>query len=214
MAELYDTAFSTVNWPYSMALTLIVLYWLLVVIGLLNVETFDFDVDADVDVGGDADFDGGELETGTAGGFSMLGFLNMGEVPIMFYATIVVLCMWVNSVKLNEWFNPEGNGWFALALAIPNFFASVFVAKLVLQPVRIYRRKRQHKTSLVGKVCVVTSLELNNKFGRCEVPTDSSPILVNARTAKNEVLLKGDPAVIVKHLPEEGFFIVTRQNWE
>jgi membrane protein implicated in regulation of membrane protease activity len=150
----------------------------------------------------------------SAGGFSILGFLNMGEVPIMFYASIVALCMWVNSVKMNQWFNPDGSTWFALALAIPNLMFAVLLAKVLLEPVKIYNRKRQRTSSLVGKVCVVKSQEINEGFGRCEVATDSAPIIVNARTENGEVLKQGDPAVIVRQLPEQGFHIVTKQNLE
>ena len=163
-----------------------------------------------VDALGDGVTDLGE----GAGGFSLLGFLNMGEAPIMFYASIVSLCMWVNSVKMNQWFNSEGSIWFALALAIPNFIFAVLLAKLLLEPVKIYKRQRSRKSSLVGKVCVVKSQEINEGFGRCEVATDSAPIIVNARTENGEVLKQGDSAVIVRQLPEQGFHIVTKQTWE
>ena len=67
---------------------------------------------------------------------------------------------------------------------------------------------------MIGKVGVVKSLELTEKFGRCEIPTDTAPLIVNARTESGEVLQQGDPIVVVKHLAEEGFHIVTKHHWE
>jgi hypothetical protein len=211
MIELYETAFSAVNAPYTILLTLVVVYWMLVIIGLMNVDAFDFDLDADVGLDGDIDGDVGDLSG--AGGFSMLGFLNVGEVPVMFYFSIVALLMWVTSMKVNEWFNLDGNVWFAIALAVPNFIAAVAITKLLLEPIKQYKRRRPPTSSIVGKVCVVKSLEVTEEFGRCEVATDSAPVIVNARTENGEVLKQGDAAIIVRALPE-GFHVVTKQNWE
>lgn len=217
MYDLYQNAFSAANAPYTIILILVVVYWLLVIIGLFNLDTFDIDVDADpgIDLGGDfdADVDADVGDVSGAGGFSMLGFLNVGEVPIMFYVSIVALLMWVTSMQLNEWFNPGHNAWFAIALAVPNFVAALAITKFLLEPVKYYKRRRPPKSTLVGKICVVKSLEVTEEFGRCEVATESAPIIVNARTENGEVLKQGDAAIVVRALPE-GFHIVTKHNWE
>ncbi|MFP6668243.1 MAG: hypothetical protein VB876_13070 [Pirellulales bacterium] len=211
MIELYETAFSAVNTPYTLLLILVVVYWMLVIVGLVNIDVFDFDLDADVGIDGDLDADIGDISG--AGGFSMLGFLNLGEVPIMFYVSIVSLLMWVTSIRVNELFNPEGNAWFAAALAVPNFVAALTITKFLLEPIKYYKRHRPPTSTLVGKVCVVKSLEVTEEFGRCEVANDSAPIIVNARTENGEVLKQGDAALIVKAL-SGGFHLVTKHDWE
>ena len=208
MQELYDAAFSAVNLPYSLLLIIILVYWTLVIIGLLDIDLFDLDLDADADFDMDADMDG---DVGDVGGFSVLSFLNIGEAPVMFFVSIVALGMWVISIKVNYWLGND-NIWIALALAVPNFAFCVMFAKFLLEPVKYYKRQQPRKSSIIGKTCVVKSLDLNEKGGRCEVATDSAPIIVNARTENGEVLKQGDAAMIVKQQPDEGFHIVTKQT--
>jgi hypothetical protein len=212
MSEVMELAFSAVNLPYTILLIVVMSYWLLVILGLFDIGMFDFDLDFDADM--DVDVDGGDLgDASSAGGLSVLGFLNAGEVPITFFISLVVLEMWLISVKINEWFGNESL-WFAAALAVPNLIFCALFTKFLLEPVKQLNRRVQARPTLIGKTCVVTSLEVTEKFGRCEVATDSSPVLVNARTENGEVLTKGDAAVVVNHLPDEGFHIVTKQTWE
>ena len=211
MQEFVQAAFSTVNVPYTVLLIMVVAYWSLVMIGLVGVDMFDFDLDLDVDMDADMDI---EVGGGLGGGLmSWLGFLNIGEVPIMFYASLVVLGMWITSMQVNHWIGNE-NGWIAVALVVPNFVFSVLFVKLLLEPIKRLKKEQSHSSSLIGKVGVVKSLELTEKFGRCEIPTDTAPLIVNARTESGEVLQQGDPIVVVKHLAEEGFHIVTKHHWE
>jgi hypothetical protein len=184
----------------------ILVYWMLVIIGLLDIDLFDLDLDADADLDGGVDGDVGDV-----GGFSVLSFLNIGEAPVMFFVSIVTLGMWVISVRVNYWLQND-NIWIALALAVPNFAFCVLFTKFLLEPVKYYKRQQPRKSSIVGKTCVVKSLELTEKGGRCEVATESAPIIVNARTENGEVLRQGDAATVVKHLPDQGFHIVTKQS--
>ena len=119
MAEVYEHAFSAVNAPYTVLLIVIVVYWSLVIIGILDIDLFDFDVDTDagIDIEG-VEADGGDV--GGAGGMSVLGFLNVGEVPIMLYASLIILEMWIISMELTEWFGTD-RAWIAWALVLPNF---------------------------------------------------------------------------------------------
>src|SRR5688500_13547879 len=97
MTEFVETAFAGVNVVYTTLLIIVLIYWCIVILGLLDIDSFDLDAD----VGGDLDVDAGAA--GHAGGFSWLAFFNVGEVPIMFFASIVVLTMWVVSLQINLW---------------------------------------------------------------------------------------------------------------
>ena len=224
MTEYLEFAFSGVNIAYTTLLILILVYWSIVILGLIDLDAFDLDLD--VDAGGfdaDADFDAdvaaeGAAE-GSAGGFSFLAFFNVGEVPIMFFVSIVVLAMWIVSMQINGWLDAvqidgvqQNRGWIAAALAIPNFIFALFVAKFVVLPLKRLRREHKPVTEHDGKPCLVKSLEVTEKYGQVEIPTDESPLLLNARTEHGEVLHKNDAAQIVRHVfgNEDNYYLVTK----
>ena len=216
MAELYEAAFSGVNVVYSTMLMLICIYWLVVILGVIDFDTLDVDLDVDADADIDGDFGGGTTE----GGFSWLAYFNVAEVPIMFYMTIVTLVMWVVSVQVNRWLDAWGvdayRGWIAVGLAVPNLIFALHVAKFLLYPVKRMNRRQPQITRLDGKTCLVTSLEVNGDYGRCEMPKEESSLILEARTRNGEILRQGDPAVIVEHVDEgsANYFVVTKQTWE
>lgn len=59
MKELYDFTFSSINIIPTLFLIIVVMYWITVLIGVLDFNSLDFDVDAhtDIDVGVHADID-------------------------------------------------------------------------------------------------------------------------------------------------------------
>ena len=209
MNELLETAFSLVNLPYTVLVLVIVVYWLLVIIGLLDISSFDFDIDADADF--DADIDVGHFP---GLGHDIAGFLNFGEVPVMFYVSIVVLSMWIGSLEVNRLLGNESI-WFALALAIPNLITGLLVAKIVTTPFKWLDAGKEENNEFEGKECLVSSTEVTEGFGECEILDADAPIKIFARTANGEVLNKGDAAVIVQRLtPRENVYLVTKYQRE
>jgi hypothetical protein len=225
MLELYEAAFSGVNVVYTTLLLLTLLYWVIVILGVIDLDAFGLDFDVDADAGGlDADgidaHDGGL--TGSAGGFSWLAFFNVGEAPIMFYASIVVLTMWIVSIQSHHWIDAYGPSWaseyhglVAAGLAVPNFIFALFVAKFLMLPIKRLRQRAPQRTKLVGKVANVTSLEITDQIGRVEMPKQEGSLILNARTEGGEVLQKGDAVEIVRRV-ESGngeYFVVTKKQW-
>jgi hypothetical protein len=216
MFELIESALSGVNVVYTTLLVLVLVYWCIVILGVIDMDGFD--VDASVDAGGDLDApDAGH------GGFSWLAFFNAGEVPIMFFVSLVVLTMWVVSMQINYWLDghsagwiAEHRGWLAAAMAVPNFIFAIFLAKILLIPARRMRQHEPQRTNLVGKTCLVTSLEVTDSFGRCEMPKRDGSLILNVRTRGGEMLTKGDAAEIVElvHEGNQDVYIVTKKAWE
>ena len=208
MTEVFEAAFEAVNLPYTILMIVLLAYWLIAILGLIDLGAFDLDLDLDVDA--DADL-GGDVPMV----HSLAGFFNIGDVPIMFWISIVALSAWVVSMQVNHYVNiGENQVWLALALAIPNVIVGMFVAKLVILPFKNLAKVRVQETPLVGKICLVTSLEVNEKAGQCEVRTDGTPLTLSVCTAAGEVLMKGDAAVIVERDKKNGVYTVTKYREE
>ena len=202
--DLYHAAFSIVNLPYTVLLILLVAYWLFVIVGLVNAEAFDIDLSADFDMDADVPSEIPGL------GHQTLDFLNIGEIPVMFYMSIVAISMWVGSVKVNHWMDND-NIWIALAVAVPNLFVGLMVAKVVTQPFRWLNVRKKELNKFEGMQCLVTTSEVSNEFGECEIREADSPIKIFARTQGAETLKKGDAAVIVSRQERDGNIYIVKK---
>lgn len=205
MTEVFEAAFQPVNLPYTILMIVLVVYWLIAILGLMDFGSLDADLDLGTDLGG-VEGDAPVIHT-------IAGFFNVGEVPIMFWISMVALSAWVVSMQVNHYLNPEGNNlWLAAALAVPNVVFGMFVAKLVIQPFKNLTKLKVQETPLVGKTCLVVSLEVTDRAGQCEVRTGGTPLTLSVCTAGGERLRKGDAAVIVERNKKTNVYTVTRYH--
>jgi hypothetical protein len=218
MTEVFEAAFQAVNLPYTILMIVLLVYWLIAIVGLIDLGSFDLDIDVGGDGGADLGGDlGGDM---SADGHvpvlhSVAGFFNAGEVPIMFWVSIVALSAWVVSMQVNHYVNLGANQiWLAAALAVPNVIFGMFVAKLVIQPFKNLTKLKVQETPLVGKTCQVVSLEVSDRAGQCEVRTGAAPLTLSVCTVGGETLRKGETAVIVERDKRTNIYTVTRYHEE
>ncbi len=168
MIEFFHECINFVNLPVTMMMIAVILYWLMVMVGVFGMETFDFDFDADVpdvglDAGIDADvgFGGGGLDINTgvgeapgtsfSGGSSTTGndgifrqvfdFFYLGEIPIVIIGTFFMLAFWVATLVTNHWYNMDQRLLISLLWLIPNFVISLVVTRITMIPfIAIFRK--------------------------------------------------------------------------
>jgi len=125
MGELLEAIFQAVNLPFTLLLALVVLYWLSVILGFLDVDTFDIDaLDVDVDFDTDVDVDA-DADIGALGAVAQ--FFGIGHVPIAIPFSVLFLSLWAGSVLLNDFFNPDMTWPRAGLLFIPNLLIALIV---------------------------------------------------------------------------------------
>ena len=163
MLEIFTEAVSLYTLPFTVLLGICILYWLLVSVGLLDMDGHGVDlghdvhVGSDIHVGADVDVQGAELDAGhdidsadahhepmqmhhgpdAAHGAlrSLLQFLNFGEVPAMIVVSIMSLSAWTCSMIANHYFN-SGSLLRAAVLLIPNVVLTVILTKLLSTPLK------------------------------------------------------------------------------
>jgi hypothetical protein len=236
MHEVFLESIRWVNLPFTVLLGFIVLYWLLVVLGALDINLFgpaetdahlEGDTHADLHSDGDAPLPGDtphlpgdkhlslakEGDAGSEMGFlsHALAFLNVGRVPVMFIMSVLVLSLWLGSMLYNRYLT-DGLPLRALALLLPNFLVSLVVTRYVTLPFRpIFRvlsLEDEKHVQIIGQRCVIVTSEATAEFGQAEVKTDGAPVLLNVRTLNDARLVKGDFAVVVRTDDERRFFYV------
>ena len=220
-----STQFPTV--VFTIALGIVLLYWLFVLVGALDLDLFgghDVDISGAGDGGGDAiggghgDVAGGH-DTGDAGGHDADGdadsgglwhTLGLGDVPITISASIIVLVAWVTSLLLMEYVVRSLGlpGWvvgvllpLALLLALP-------ITALLVRPLRPVFAIKEGKSNsdYVGHACTVTTGHVDNDFGQATVEDGGTVLIIAVRCDAVGKLARGDKALIIE-------FDVSRQAY-
>jgi hypothetical protein len=215
MQDLWLAAFEPVNLLYTILLGFVLLYWLSVLLGAIDLGAVDFDIDMDVDVDADVDMEVDADAGGSLGWFAgMLHFFNFGKVPFMILMTFVVLPAWIISIGLNE---SLGNGrwWFALAMVIPILFVSLIIGKIVTTPLLpLFENLNQvaEPIDYIGMMCKLRLPASASRFGQAEVIIDGSSLLIEVKTESDETPIKrGETARVIGKTEDKRYFLIRRE---
>ena len=214
--EFLEELVSVVNLPVTILMGMVVLYWLMVILGVLGMDAIDFDLgmdaDLDLDVDPGLDADAGDLFGGA------LAFMHLGEVPVMIVGSLVVFFMWLLTVGSNMSINADQNIWLSVGLVIPNIIISLLLSKAIIWPFLTMFKSDQTQVetreNMIGLKGIVKTSEVTEKFGQVEIEIDGPAIVINARTLSGEQLAKGDCAKIVAYNSANDTFTVSLSKWE
>jgi len=220
MIEFITAAFSSVNIVFTVLLLLMGLYWITVILGVLDVNLFEIDLpDSGLEAGPemDVDVDTGGLPSGPLRSF--LHFFYIGEVPTMVLASILILSLWTFSMLGNYYFNPNGSMAVALPIFLGNLAASAFVMKLFAMPLRrlytMLNKDYNAAGDVVGRIGkVITTRVRKDKMGQVEVPTKGAPIILNVLSQDDHEFAHGDEAVVVSKDSERGTYLIAPVDLE
>ena len=227
MIEFFNECINAVNLPVTVIMIMVLLYWLMVIVGVLGLDTLDFDLDTDVgldaDVGVDTTAEGsfsGSSLTPNEGIFrALFEFFYLGEVPVVIIGTFFMLFLWIFTFITNHYFNTDQSILIMLLWLIPNIVVSAILTRYCMIPFAIlFKPSGPDDTSrkeMVGLIGLVTTSEVTEKFGELEIPRhNDSELIVNVRTRPGEKLAKGDAAKIISFNNTDGTFLVELTKWE
>lgn len=193
----------------SLLLLFVMVYWVIVLCGLLDVDAFDFDLDLDA---GDAD----GMDAASAGGHEgLLEYLNLRKVPLSLVVSIFAISLWLFGVLANHFVHNTSSGWLGLAIFVPNVLVSAHVAKFATMPlVPLFRSMHKDIAEVrdrVGTRVRITSSKADARFGQAEMlaPGDGPAIVLSVRT-EGEVLPKGTEAVVIGEDADKQVYVVSQ----
>ena len=212
--ELFTEALRWYNMPWTLMLILVMLYWSIAVIGVVDLDFlgFDFDVDADVDVDADADID---ANTGGGALTGLMEFIHLGSLPLMVVVSGLVICAWSMALIGNFYLNSGGSGIIGFALSAAVAVPGLIVSSLALWPVAVFYQRLEDKTdgnlTMIGRTCHVRSDRVDASFGQAEVSTPEGPLVVNVRLATESAPLQaGDTALIISEDAQRMLYTVRK----
>lgn len=208
MKELWEHAILFYNLPLTILLGLVLVFWLVSVLGAVDLDGLDLDFDVDADVDGD----GASSALSGIFGFAMR-FVNAQDVPVTIILSLLSVFMWATSLLANSYLNPNHSAWIALGLFLGNFFFSAVLVKATTQPLRPFLRSLKVEDTpepLIGLVGTVKSRVLDKDFGQVEVPRISgAPALLNAILPDgHESLVRGAQVLVFDFDAERDKYLV------
>ncbi len=201
MSDFIEQAILPYNLPLTVLMGLVALFWVLSLLGAVDVDVFDLDVDADSDVEPQgSDFIG-----------TVLKVVNAQDVPVMMVLSIFILLMWVISILSNYTLNPLQSHMIAFGLGGGNFLVSIIGVKLITQPLRpLFRSIKEDEASapLVGSIGKVKSKGIDESYGQVEVQRDGgAPALLNAKLTTGS-LERGADVLVLSYDDESKRYVV------
>lgn len=184
--ELLDYAFTMPTAIFSVLLSLVLVYWLVSLLGLFNLEMLDAaeglaEGAAEGLAEGAAE---GLAEAGESGGFfRTMGF---GDVPRSITWSLVIFFGWLFSllatIYLPRYTDIATRGLMVVTVAVAalSLGLAVLATAVAIQPLRkvILAGYGTQRSDFVGRICTIKTLRVDDEFGQAEIDDGSSIIQV------------------------------------
>ena len=228
MKELLEASVSLVNVIPTTLLVFVILYWLIVILGLIDMDAINLDLDHDVTVEHEihttfhthADIPTKDVavkemhttEVANSGNWmqAALVFFNLGKVPFMVFMSFLILPIWAISILVNHYLG-NSSILVAVALLIPNILISFFIAKILTTPfvkVFSYLHNDPDKQQVLGQICTVLLPAGSGKLGQAVINNKGNTILLNVKSADGHTLEKGKSALVLEFNKEKQYYLI------
>lgn len=194
--EVFLTNIASLPTAIFTTLTLIVAgYWLLMMLGILDLDILDFDIDLDGDVN--------DIH-GVAGALLTLGLTG---VPVTIVITVLSLVSWLLCYYAVHfglfWAEPGLLRWLVGSLiAVFSFAFSLPITARLIRPLRKVFIKLNDDVSgslLLGTTCTIRTTRVDANFGEAECFLNGASLIIKVRTDAKNDFGRGDKAVIIEH---------------
>ncbi len=189
METFFAVAFSLPTVVFSVLLCVAIVYWLISLSGM-----------GDVDTDGDIDF---------VGDFSgLMVTLGLQGVPLPLVLTLLFLISWLASYFTDLVFGalvPSGilHWLYVLAVMFIALVVGLLATSIVVRPLRpLFRRAYLPplQKRIIGTPCVVISSSVSETSGRAEVHLDGAHLVLQVRS--DSPLSHRERAVLIEHIPD------------
>lgn len=199
MSELIKNSLTGVNIIPTVILGLVLLYWITVIIGVINFDLLDFDFDVDMD---------SEVFQG------ILVFLNLREIPFMVVFSISSLVFWILSMMLYR-FPIEPGGLINGLILIPTLIVSLLITKVVTNPLKkLFKRDYEEgiaQEGVVGQLVTLVSSIKDGRLGQAKIERDGVYLLINVKAEKEEETFdKNEVAYIYRKDDDKNIYFIIK----
>lgn len=203
MSHFIDLLFAAPTLPGTVLLGVCIAYWLLLIAGAVHLDLLHIDLDVDADADAAPDVGHGSW------GMVAFKFLNINEVPFMIWLSLFAIS-YVTVATSAIAMQPVADDFGAIAAVIACSTAVALLAtKVLTQPLRgkFDTVEPNVAETLIGRTCVITTIEVSERFGQARVESNGAPLLLNVRGVAGS-LSKNDVALIAGYDRDRDVFHV------
>ncbi|MDN3637707.1 DUF1449 family protein [Simiduia curdlanivorans] len=203
MDPFYQNLASFPTAIFSFFLILCLLYWLVAVLGFVDIDMLDFDVpdmDGDLDINADSSHSTPDVLAALMLKFGLQG------VPVTIIVSLIALFGWLVCYYLVHFlFGWVPDGFLRYLLGLPVLFASLYAAVMitsqVIKPLRpLFKNARQQTVQfIIGQTAVVRSSVVNSQMGEAILSDGGAGLLLKVRSEPGVEFVKGDRVVLLEH---------------
>ena len=202
MSEFLAAAFGFPTVIFTALLGVVLFYWALAIVGLVDFSHHGLDLDLDADIHTHVDGDAGEISTLA----SYVVAMGLNGVPFSVVVTLIVLFAWIFACIASVWLMPLiPTTLLQIAAGVGVAFGAVGVAIVLtaraVRPLRPLFVTHGAKTnaSLVGLPCRVVTGSVDHKVGRAEVQQRGAAINVRVWAPTPNAFTRGSSARLVEY---------------
>ncbi len=202
--EIWNLALSPQVLPLTLLLVPVALYWLLNLLGAVDLDFLDVDIDTD----------GPDHQDSTGTWLhSALRMVNATDVPVMIVLSVLVILLWACTMIGNVLFNASQSGWTGGLIVIAALLAAVVLTRFAVAPLkpffRLIRADDEKHPPVIGRTGTVRTATVDERGGQVEVASAEAPLLLNVRLAAGtSPLSRNAEVIVISHDPESGIYTV------
>lgn len=208
------SSFPTVFFTFFLLVT--VLYWLVAVLGFVEIDILDFDIPG-TDGALAANPDNGLSTPDVLAGL-MLRFGLQG-VPVTIIISLASLFAWLVSYYLVHFFFglvPEGLLRFIVGLPVlaVALYVGVMITAFVIKPLRPLFKKAQQQTTkyILGQTAIVRTSRVDKDFGEATLADGGAGLILKVRAVGDQTFSKGDHVVLLEYIKEGNVYNVISEQ--
>jgi len=210
MDPFYQNVSSFPTVIFTFFLVLFMLFWLVAVLGVVEIDAFDL---PDIDMDSDANHVTPDAIAGLIMKFGLHG------IPITITLSIVNLLAWFLSYYAVYFLGGVmGDGVFYFLFSIAIFFSALYVAvkvtSFIIAPLKpIFKKMEQSTEKLVmGQTAVVRTSRVDAGFGEAVLEDGGAGLILKVRSVGGSEFKKGDRVVLLEYIVEKNAYRVISEK--
>jgi len=212
MDQFYQNISSFPTVFFTFFLLIVVLYWLVAILGLVEIDALDFDLPE-----ADADLDTGLTNANVLAGL-MLRFGLQG-VPVTIILSFIALFGWfICYYVVHFLFGLVPNGLLTYLAGMPVLVGSLYIAvmitALLIKPLRPLFKKATQETvkRVLGQTAIVRTSRVDSVFGEAVLEDGGAGLIFKVRSIGETKFGKGDRVVLLEHDKEKNIYKVISED--
>jgi hypothetical protein len=195
MSAFIAAALSFPTVVFTVLLGLFVLYAIATLIGALDIEALDGFVGVD------------EVSDSALEG--LMDFFGVSGVPLLVFGGAATVFAWIASIAAVK-FISTGGALLSTGIGIGALVLGLVGGAIAVRPLRrlFVPPSAQHRSALVGKICTVRSLRVNDATGTAELEDGGAGLIAEVRCFRDNELTLGSKAVVYDYDDKQGIYHV------